>query len=142
MGLIGVIKNGVKTKVAAKLPNLFPASRTTYDNTSSGLSANRVQGAIDEAVDLIKKCRFLDYAERPSDLNIDTASFFNAGCRIVSGVYNTSASNKPSVNQGIFVWISWDNSGVYGIEIAFDLITAITYTRSQQNGTWGAWVQH
>lgn len=48
MGLIGVIKNGVKTKVAAKLPNLFPASRTTYDNTSSGLSANRVQGAIDE----------------------------------------------------------------------------------------------
>lgn len=38
------IKSGVKLKPV----NLFPASRTTYDNTSSGLSANRVQGAIDE----------------------------------------------------------------------------------------------
>lgn len=42
------IKNGTKHDVCVKRPSLFPASATTYDNSQSGLSATRVQGAIDE----------------------------------------------------------------------------------------------
>jgi hypothetical protein len=42
------IKNGTKHGVCVKRPSLFPASATTYDNSQSGLSATRVQGAIDE----------------------------------------------------------------------------------------------
>lgn len=42
------IKNGTKHDVCVKRPSLFPASATTYDNSNSGLSATRVQGAIDE----------------------------------------------------------------------------------------------
>lgn len=44
------IKNGTKHDVCVKRPSLFPASATTYDNSQSGLSATRVQGAIDEVV--------------------------------------------------------------------------------------------
>ncbi len=46
------IKNGTKHDVCVKRPSLFPASATTYDNSQSGLSATRVQGAIDEVVAL------------------------------------------------------------------------------------------
>lgn len=50
------IKNGTKHDVCVKRPSLFPASATTYDNSQSGLSATRVQGAIDEvASELIPK---------------------------------------------------------------------------------------
>jgi hypothetical protein len=48
MPIIGAIKNGVKTKVVAKLPNLLPASRTTFDNSGTDLTSNRVQGALVE----------------------------------------------------------------------------------------------
>lgn len=48
MNFLGIIKNGTKKKAGLYMPSLFPASRTTYDNTQSGLSANRTQGAIDE----------------------------------------------------------------------------------------------
>lgn len=41
------IKNGTKHDVCVKRPSLFPASATTYDNSQSGLSVTRVQGAID-----------------------------------------------------------------------------------------------
>lgn len=45
--MFGINKNGTKHKVGIIMPAFFPASRTTYDNTTSGLSATRVQGAID-----------------------------------------------------------------------------------------------
>ena len=45
------IKNGTKHDVCVKRPSLFPASAPTYDNSNSGLSATRVQGAIDELAD-------------------------------------------------------------------------------------------
>lgn len=47
MGFLGFIKNGTKGTYGLQMPAFFPASRTTYDGTTSGLSATRVQGAID-----------------------------------------------------------------------------------------------
>ncbi len=47
MGFLGWIKNGTKHTTGLQMPAFFPASRTTYDGTTSGLSATRVQGAID-----------------------------------------------------------------------------------------------
>ena len=46
--MFGINKNGTKHKIGIIMPAFFPASRTTYDPTTSGLSATRVQGAIDE----------------------------------------------------------------------------------------------
>lgn len=48
--MFGINKNGTKHKIGIIMPAFFPASRTTYDGTTSGLSATRVQGAIDEVV--------------------------------------------------------------------------------------------
>ncbi len=47
MGFLAWIKNGTKGTYGLQMPAFFPASRTTYDPTTSGLSATRVQGAID-----------------------------------------------------------------------------------------------
>ena len=48
MGFLAWIKNGIKGTYGLQMPAFFPASRTTYDNSQSGLAATRVQGAIDE----------------------------------------------------------------------------------------------
>ena len=52
--MFGINKNGTKHKVGIIMPAFFPASRVTYDNSQSGLSATKVQGAIDEAIDDLK----------------------------------------------------------------------------------------
>ena len=45
--MFGINKNGTKHKIGIIMPAFFPASRITYDGTTSGLSATKVQGAID-----------------------------------------------------------------------------------------------
>lgn len=45
---IGIIKNGNKTKLPVIIVKNIDADGVAYDNTSSGLSASDVQGAIDE----------------------------------------------------------------------------------------------
>ena len=45
---IGIIKNGNKTKLPVIIVENIDADGVAYDNTSSGLSASDVQGAIDE----------------------------------------------------------------------------------------------
>ena len=45
---IGIIKNGNKTKLPVIIVENIDADGVAYDNTSSGLSATDVQGAIDE----------------------------------------------------------------------------------------------
>lgn len=45
--MFAINKNGTKHKIGIIMPAFFPASRTTYDPTTSGLSATKVQGAID-----------------------------------------------------------------------------------------------
>lgn len=51
MGFLAWIKNGIKGTYGLQMPAFFPASKTTYDNSQSGLAATRVQGAIDEVND-------------------------------------------------------------------------------------------
>lgn len=45
---VGIIKNGVKEKMPVVVVENIDASGVAYDNSNSGLSATRVQGAIDE----------------------------------------------------------------------------------------------
>lgn len=46
--MFGINKNGTKHKIGIIMPSFFPASRTSYSNSSSGLSAVNAQAAIDE----------------------------------------------------------------------------------------------
>lgn len=46
--MFGINKNGTKHKIGIIMPAFFPASRVTYDNSQSGLSATKAQSAIDE----------------------------------------------------------------------------------------------
>lgn len=51
--MFAINKNGTKYKAGIIMPAFFPASRTTYDNTTSDLSATKVQGAIDEVASTV-----------------------------------------------------------------------------------------
>lgn len=46
--MFGINKNGTKHKIGIVMPASYPSSRTSYDNTGSGLTATNVQDAIDE----------------------------------------------------------------------------------------------
>lgn len=47
-------KNGAVNKVSGVvMPNTYPANRVGYDNTTSDLTADDVQDAIDEVVDIV-----------------------------------------------------------------------------------------
>lgn len=47
MATLGYIKDGVKGKVDL-MPNSYPAEKVTYDNTTSGLTSDDAQDALDE----------------------------------------------------------------------------------------------
>lgn len=46
--MFGINKNGTKHKIGIIMPAFFPASRVTYDPTTSGLTVTDVQDAIDK----------------------------------------------------------------------------------------------
>ena len=46
--MFGINKSGTKHKIGIAIPASYPASRTSYSNSVSGLVATNVQSAIDE----------------------------------------------------------------------------------------------
>ena len=50
--MFGINKNGLKQKIGVLMPSFFPASRTSYDNTGSGLTSTNAQDARDELISL------------------------------------------------------------------------------------------
>lgn len=122
MPIIGAIKEGVKTKIAAKLPNLFPASRTTFDNSGTDFTSNRVQGAL---ADAIGKSVYLSDAD-----NVE-----HGGEKRVS-VYNVDhySQNTPTITFGTLIYQNY--SAAYGQE--YLLANTGIYRRVYASNAWEA----
>lgn len=122
------IKNGTKHDVCVKRPSLFPASATTYDNSQSGLSATRVQGAIDEVGTLETGTITSTYLQKSSlqKKNGNVCLFFRTKNNISNGA--TIGTIADGYRPSAPLWIpcvGYDGSGVnvtsYGIaEIGTD----------------------
>lgn len=63
--------------------NVFPAGDVTYDNTDSGLSANRVQSAIDETNTLLSAIPNLNNIALQSATLNTSAGFTQGQCRYI-----------------------------------------------------------
>lgn len=109
--MFGINKNGTKHKVGVIMPAFFPASRTTYDNTQSGLSATRVQGAIDAVEGQIANssdaysaskayavgdyCIYNDTLYRCVTACTAAPWAVNSGCFVADTVVNAMNATKP-----------------------------------------------
>ena len=99
--MFGINKNGTKHKIGIIMPAFFPASRTTYDGATSGLSATRVQGAIDEVAEKCgNNCKIIDgtitndfSGGNITKVNYPTG-FTNYNCVVISS--NVSYDNGSS----------------------------------------------
>lgn len=92
--MFGINKNGTKHKIGIIMPAFFPASRTTYDGTTSGLSATRVQGAIDEVKGQMANKKDLSSI-------IITGSINNTGSTISNNTYFYLSGNLVQASADI-----------------------------------------
>ena len=133
--------NSLLTKMdnlaAAFQPN---ASGIVYSNTTSGLTGDDVQEAIDEvAGDITEINSALSLLQgQLQDQVTDLNTPLNNGCALITlNTYPASASNKPTANSGIIMSFG---TGRFRQQIAFELAGAI-YTRYYDNGTFTTWTQ-
>lgn len=97
-------KNGTKHDVCVKRPSLFPASATTYDNSQSGLSATRVQGAIDEIADNASDALSRLNGEVLKTVNGDgVKSFATLYSELATELDNITLNSKLKQGNEIFV---------------------------------------
>lgn len=79
------------------------------------------------------------WASNQADLNVDVASAFEAGYRVMFGQHAANASNVPSAGSGgycvTFIW--YTNS--YATQVCFEQGTLAIYMRKYSSGTWAAW---
>ena len=144
MPIIGVIKNGVKTKIAAKLPNLFPASRTTFDNTGTDLTSNRVEGAIKELDTPVGDNTAITYTSAMTD---GATTFTKCGAFKCLSVYariqtettgsnvtiaNLAAKARPTQNIKLAVPVSQNGNVTLGINTD----GTVTYYSAENLKNW------
>lgn len=144
MAIIGAIKNGVKTKVAAKLPNLFPASRTTFDNSGTGLSSNRVQGAIAELNTPVADNTAITFTSAMTD---NATTFTKCGAVKCLSLYakiqtettgshvtiaNLAAKARPTQNLKLVVPVSQNGN----VSLAINTNGTVTYYSSENLKNW------
>lgn len=97
--MFGINKNGTKHKIGIIMPAFFPASRITYDNTTSGLSATDAQGAIDELDSKTMKSEVVS-GTTDSDGNITlNSSTWTTSSRIILHAPSANFIITPFVNS-------------------------------------------
>lgn len=121
-------KNGTVNKMAAvevTMPASYPASNVTYDPTTSGLSATRVQGAIDEVkADLFNDT--INTLTAGSHTTVQAGGYAQIGRLVILNFRVTFDSNcpaydpvvtglpHPKTSGGSVVAISCNNSAYSG----------------------------
>lgn len=132
-----VNKNGKEFPVGV-IPKNYPASNIGYNNSQSGLSADNVQGAIDELVNNVENITI-------KQVELTTSSNVN-DCIDEYTTYFITGSNRPinaptnsSYNQ--MYWVR-HFSGTTGIvQFCACRNSAELYMRFRWAGDWGSWVK-
>lgn len=103
--MFGINKNGTKHKIGIVMPSFFPASRTSYSNSVSGLTATNAQDAIDE---LAKDIFYKDIAIAGKtlsnyyvafDMGVDATQYQAIGFASVSGAWDTGLTVEVSTDN-------------------------------------------
>ena len=106
---IGIIKNGNKTKLPVIIVENIDADGIAYDNTSSGLSASDVQGAIDEVNGNVEqKARVIKQAIQ-SDTNTISFVIERNSDYIINGIIFSRTWSNPGSSSpltGSLYWFS------------------------------------
>ena len=140
------IKNGTKHDVCVKRPSLFPASATTYDNSNSGLSATRVQGAIDEVAGKVDRGSVSvtadgvkTYGTLLSELfTLTDAAKFTPFTKIIfydtnSGYQTVYTARLLTSSSGYFYYVGILGTGVATIEV---LLSSSPHYLVNNNGSY------
>ncbi len=117
---------------------LVTALKTPYDNSTSGLTADTVQDALDELVS--------DFVS-PLDFGIGGFSVQSDDWDAIveNGIYtngsNTSATGIPeALNQ--LQMIHMGSTIGNGVQIAKRVVTGSLWVRTRNSGIWSGWVNH
>jgi hypothetical protein len=133
----------------------------TTNNSGHAISANeyfiadgakyKASQTIDTGATWAGKCTSVSDHDLINALNSKLTSQFNtqindlntpllAGASVITfNTYRSTASNKPTTNDGFCITYSYGN-GIYRQQIAFEL-TGEIYSRYYNNGTISAWVK-
>lgn len=102
-------------------PNVITASQVMYDNTDSGLSANRVQSAIDETNTLLSAIPNLNSIEWKTATRNDAGGFTGGQCRyikcgkLVIGIIEDLIGVNSTHNAVVFSNLPIPQSGMVGL---------------------------